>query len=367
MAFKNGKGGARSSLASVYKVATRYQRAQIAVVMTLAVVTLVGAMALGTDVAVMYYNWVQSQKATDAAAVAGANYLTGYTIPSSLVASGCTGYAPDNAKEAACTYAVKNGLSASNLTINEPGTGLPASAPTPNIQVVANKTDFPYMFARVLGLNTYAIKTVSTAKASGGISGFNGGLYPVVFQCTAPCNGISSMPFAKGLSFGQKFTADANGNWGWLNVGQGVGGSALQSAIANGYNTNIKVGDLIGTDTGAKTGPVFSGFSTRMANHNAMSGAPDPNTVCSGKNPSDIPPNDPLLVTLPVADISSCSGSCSGIPVQAFVDVYLVNLSKSGPNIAMTACFVQVVTPGGYVAITTVPNLGAIVPPELIQ
>jgi Flp pilus assembly protein TadG len=344
-----------------------FARAQIGVVLALASVTLVGVMALGVDASVMYYNWVRSQKATDAAAVAGANYLTGYAIASSSVASGCTGYAPDNAKEAACTYAVKNGLSANNLTINEPGTGLSASAPKPNIQVVATKTDFPYMFARVLGLNTYSIKTVSTAKASGSISGFNGGLYPVVFQCKAPCTSINSLPFGNGLSFGQKFTANANGNWGWLNVGQGPGGSALRDAIANGYNTNIKVGDSVGTDTGAKWGPVSQGFSTRMANHNAMSGAPDPNTVCSGTNPAVIPPNDPLLVTLPVADISSCSGSCSGISVQAFVDVYLVDLSKSGPNIAMTACFVQVVTPGGYVAKTSGPNLGAIVPPTLIQ
>ncbi len=60
MASKNGKGIAKSSLAPVYKPATRYQRAQIAVVMTLAMVTLVGVIALGTDVAVTYYNWVRS-------------------------------------------------------------------------------------------------------------------------------------------------------------------------------------------------------------------------------------------------------------------------------------------------------------------
>ncbi len=32
-------------------------------------------MALGTDVAVMYFNWVQLQKAADAAALAGTFYL----------------------------------------------------------------------------------------------------------------------------------------------------------------------------------------------------------------------------------------------------------------------------------------------------
>jgi len=39
--------------------------------MTFAIATLLGAMALGTDVAVMYFNWVQLQKGADAAAIGG--------------------------------------------------------------------------------------------------------------------------------------------------------------------------------------------------------------------------------------------------------------------------------------------------------
>src|SRR5260370_19956554 len=50
----------------------RYQRGQMVVVMTFAMATLLGAMALCTDVAVLYYNWVQLQKGADAAALAGA-------------------------------------------------------------------------------------------------------------------------------------------------------------------------------------------------------------------------------------------------------------------------------------------------------
>ena len=39
----------------------KFRKGQMAVVMTLAIATLLGVMALGTDVGVMYYNWMQLQ------------------------------------------------------------------------------------------------------------------------------------------------------------------------------------------------------------------------------------------------------------------------------------------------------------------
>ena len=47
----------------------------MAVVMTLAIGALIGAMALSTDVGLLYYNWGLLQKAADSAVLAGANYL----------------------------------------------------------------------------------------------------------------------------------------------------------------------------------------------------------------------------------------------------------------------------------------------------
>jgi hypothetical protein len=93
-------------------------RGQVAALYAVILVTLVGAIALGSDVALMYVNWQHMQKVADAAALAGANYLAGYTF-SGTAASGC-GSEPDAAKTAACTYAANNGLAAASLTMNEP-------------------------------------------------------------------------------------------------------------------------------------------------------------------------------------------------------------------------------------------------------
>jgi uncharacterized membrane protein len=59
----------------------RYKRGQMMVVMTLAMVALLGAMAPGTDIGVLYYNWVQLQKGADAAALAGAGQYGPQTPP----------------------------------------------------------------------------------------------------------------------------------------------------------------------------------------------------------------------------------------------------------------------------------------------
>ena len=47
---------------------------------TLVIATLIGVMALASDVGVLYYNWGALQKAADSAALAGASQLTGDTV-----------------------------------------------------------------------------------------------------------------------------------------------------------------------------------------------------------------------------------------------------------------------------------------------
>jgi hypothetical protein len=351
----------------------RHFRGQMAVIMTFAIATLLGAMALGTDVAVMYLNWVQLQKAADAAALAGAFYLTPanstqYPIDSVTVAAAGCGGQPDDASKTACMYAAKNKMAvdAASLKIYEPGQNLPAAAPKPNIQVWVNRSNLPYFFGKVIGLNTYSVSAIAAAQGSNSVGTYTGGLVPVVFQCSPPCTGTVNLDPGTFVSFGAKFTAGANGNWGFLDVGQGPGGAALGAAIANGFQGTLKVGDTVGTKPGATWGPVQSGFNTRMAHHNSMPNAPDPNSVCNGgKNPT-FPPGDPLLVTLPVADISACSGKCSGVTILGFANVYLTGISKSGPNISLTGCFVENTTIGGG-GDPNAPKLGAIAPPTLIQ
>ena len=131
-------------------------KGQMAVVMTFAIATLLGAMALGTDVAVMYFNWVQLQKGADAAALAGAFYLTPanstqYPIDSVAVAAAGCGGQPDDARKTACMYAAKNKMAvdAASLKIYEPAQNLPVTAPKPNIQVWVKRSNLPYFFGKV--------------------------------------------------------------------------------------------------------------------------------------------------------------------------------------------------------------------------
>jgi hypothetical protein len=357
-----------------------YFKGQMAVVMTFAIATLLGAMALGTDVAVMYFNWVQLQKGADAAALAGAFYLvpanrTQYPIDSvAVAAAGCSSWS-DDAKKAACTYAYKNKMAVdtNNLKIDENSASLPAGAPTPNILVWVNRPNLPYIFGKVIGLNTYSV----SAKAAGQdnyVGSYTGGLFPVLLQCGGDCSGLGSLSggFAAGASvtFGTKFAGvGASGNWQFLNIG-GVGGSNLGAQIAGGAAvTDLAIGNSINTKTGITWGPVQSGWNTRMANHQSLFGTGDPSANCdtfksTGK---PIPANDPLLVTVPVGDLTGCSGSC-WTKITGFAQVYLYSLSKASDQITLSGCFIQQTDPnGGSGGVANAPNLGAIAPPTLIQ
>jgi len=352
-------------------------KGQMAVVMTFAIATLLGAMALGTDVAVMYFNWVQMQKGADAAALAGAFYLVPANVaqnPIASVAAGCGSYAGDAAKQAACTYAYNNNMpiDSNNLVITK-NVG-PAST-QPNIQVWVNRPNLPYLFGKVIGLNTYSVSAIATGQDEY-IGNYNGPLFPVIMQCAGTCPSLSSMSAGLAVSFGAKFAdVGASGNWQFLNVG-GKGGANLGDAIAGGTGaTDLSVGSSIGTKTGITWGDVSSGWTTRMNAHNTLCSAgslspencADPSSGCTmASSGTKIPSNDPLLVTVPVGDLSSCSGSCS-VNITGFALVYLYSLSKSSSNIQLSGCFVQQTDPNGGGGVAGAPNLGAIAPASLIQ
>src|SRR5260221_8050206 len=98
---------------SLRRGALGYMRGQISVVFALAAVTLCGVMALGADIGVLYYNWVQLQKAADAAALAGAQILG--QDPSDPTPATST-----LATTTAQTYATNNGVAASDVVSATP-------------------------------------------------------------------------------------------------------------------------------------------------------------------------------------------------------------------------------------------------------
>jgi hypothetical protein len=359
----------------VVKFSPRYAKGQMAVILTLVIATLIGAMALGADVAVMYFNHLQLQKGVDAAALAGANFLEGsYTYTPTN--ANCGGQS-DYAKEAACDYAANDGLISANnttLTFNEPGTGLPAGAPTPNIQVIASRSNLPYLFGRVLGLNSYTVAAVATAKASGPTTSVNG-LFPMGVQCTSPCS-LSTLNPGTPVQFNVKFTPAptyASGNWQWLqNSGCGnSGASCVSQAITNGMTGTFSVGDPITLDPGNKgsAGPDRQAFNSRFSTTNcpALSGSNDP---CNGASVNSIPQNDPCLIVVPAVDFSGSNGASSPPTIEAFADVYIepgstISNGNGGSNI--TACFVQAVTANTISSGGNPINLGSYAQPQLIE
>jgi hypothetical protein len=346
----------------------KYRKGQMAVVMTLAIATLLGVMALGTDVGVMYYNWGILQKGADAAALAGANYLNGgITFASAKVNAGCTGQS-DDAKKAACTYAINNGLASdpSLLTINEPGVNLPVGAPTPNLQVIVTKDNIPYTFGRLVGLDKYKVSAFATAKSTLPTSSATG-LFPMGMQCTSPCTTANMVP-GQSVPFNQKFTpviGGAPGNWQWWAVGNGA--SDLGAAVTGGLTGTFSIGQHVSTDTGNKgnSGPVKTAFDNRMSQCATL--ASDP---CNGGATNNIPTGDPCLVTIPAVDFTGCNGNCN-VTIEGFVQVYLEPTSSSqnqGQNgTQISACYIKGVDGNTVTGSSGAPNLGALEPPKLIQ
>lgn len=274
---------------------------------------LLGAVALGTDVAIFYFNWVQLQKAADSAALAGANWL------------------PDNASQATTTanqFAQSNGVKAGEIVSTT------VAADSLSISITLQRT-VPYYLARVLGLTNGIVTTSATAAPQfppstlnagtpgqvppgGDNNGGNGGSCASVGSCGLVPIGLDSKTvYTDGTQITLQQGQLGPGNWDLLALG-GVGGSNLRTNIANGYNSMVSVGDWVTTEPGKKVGPVDQGFQDRL---NTASST-DPNGTFSSHTL-----NDPRVMILPVVDWQDPNGR-SSVQVKAFASVWLDSYSS---------------------------------------
>ncbi len=288
-------------------------KGQTAVIFTLVLVTLLGATALGTDVAVMYANWSELQKAVDAAALAGANFL-----PND----------PASAQSTATQYAEMNGLSQSEIT---------ATQVSPNDQqiTVSASRVVPYFFGRVLGLTTQLISVSATAAIpyspstiGGAYEGTNSGGGTTTSSYTGqygtstgqyglvPIGLDYNTTYTNGESMTLHDTQVGAGNWGTVELGS-PGGSTLRSNLANGYSGPISVGDWINTEPGQAIGPVDQGLTDRL---NAAQQTDPSGTFSSHSS------NDPRVLFLPLVNWESPNGRAA-VQVMGFVAVWLDGVS----------------------------------------
>jgi hypothetical protein len=340
------------------KMFSEYSKGQTIVLFAGMIAGLLGATALGTDVAVMYVNHIQMQKAVDEAAIAGANYLSPSNGPAYTYAapagSPCAGAAfRDGAQQAACTYAANNGIAVdNNLTITEPTTS--------TIKVTALKTGLPYYFGGAVGKSTYSISVTATAQTSQSVNQVNKGLFPIGLQCAPTCT-PQSLVGGESVSFGAKFVGGLSaGNWQWLDT-SGNGASGVGAAISGGVSGTWKVSGNITTKTGniANAGPVKTAFNDRMSKCSTY--ATDP---CSGNNPANIlSPSDPCIVIVPIVNFATCgNGSCT-MAIEGFAQVY-IEPGTSTPS-SIQGCFVSTVAPDS-IGSASAPAFGPLQQPALI-
>jgi hypothetical protein len=349
---------------------TKFRKGQMAILMTLVVATLLGVMALGSDVAVMYYNWMQLQKAADASALAGATYFltqnATQTLPSPTINAGCT-YATQQ-QNVACTYALNNYAQATDLSqggIYVPAQTVPASTPAgaQTIQVTLKRTNIPTFFMRVLGRTTpYSAIVSSIAVAPTAVSSIHNRIFPAGMPPN-PLNNCAANTAGGCLNYGTTFSMTDSygpGNWGWLNIPTGwsgaqgpqTGGGAnqLSTNISNGCTCDMKVGDVVATKPGENWGPV----------RDAVNGL-----ITAGSLPSSITGKESQLVTVPIVDWGNVNGA-SSVKVLGFANVWIDSISKQGSTQTLTVQFVQYLAPEAFAG-GGANDYGAYLSPYLVK
>jgi hypothetical protein len=327
-------------------------KGQAAVLITLVLITLLGAVGLSTDIGVLYYNWMKLQKAADAAAIAAATQLTGDTFTDNDYVVGCGEY-----------FACANGVvyqPSSSCSVNSPPTcsatsnhdtvSITPASDEKSVTVNISRT-VPYFFLQLIGLKQGAVSVTATA-----------GIYPTNGSCDAvpialPCpqsvsNGIGyggdgSMgtgdrtcgggsgngPYAGGdtvsLVSDWQHTTAVPGNFEALALG-GNGGSVYEQNIATGYDQVITVGSsvdpLVSTEPGKDVGNTLGGFSERMSGASYQ------------PLPSQIPTSSPQIIIAPLADFSGYKSGKSQVPVMDFVELWVTGVSSpDGQNALISA------------------------------
>src|SRR5579863_4589814 len=258
------------------------------VIVAIVLPALIGAMALTTDLSMLYFQWARLRNAADAAALAGASYLPGD---------------PAQATTKAQQYMGINGVNAGESVSTT------VAADDKSITVKLTRT-VPFSFMPVLGLKSLPVNVTATAGVKP--TGTQGGLLPIGVNCP------SGSCYSVGNTMTLRLSSVGPGNWGSLALG-GSGGATYRNNLANGYNGSVAIGSSVTTETGSMMGPTTQGLSARMS---ASTGTLDSHAL-----------DDPRVLVLPEVNFGSMGGN-STVTVTGFLVVWLD--SQGGGNLTVT-------------------------------
>lgn len=317
----------------------------IALLVAVVLPMVLGALLLGADFAVMYYNSALLQKAADAAALAGAAYLPGN---SSMASSTATSLAGKHGVGIASGDTVK-------VTVDD-------SASPMWLRVTLSRTT-PYYFGRIIGLKSAVIKAISKATAVAPcISDGSNHLIPIGIHCTInDCYRLGEVITLTSARVGP-------GDWGALSLPGMTGAANMETVTDAGWTSSdpSDVTQILTVNSGAGCGSGQAGCVTmrpgRGSVNKILDGVKDridaSTSLALGDTAQDPNPMDPRVVEVPMVDFTGMNGKNSRAPIAGFAEVWLVGGgSKSGLRII----FIQAVSPGNVPG-GTCPDFGSYLP-----
>jgi Flp pilus assembly protein TadG len=299
----------------------RDERGVALVIYTLAMIPMLGMLALVADMGVEFARKAAMQSAADAAALAAAPLLGTTNVPT-------LNQARDNAKAAAAA----NGYTLADADIVISTT----SATNDTVTIVHSHTD-QLIFARALGINQATPGVLAKAQVGALVGGK--GVMPF---------GLEDGPLVYGQTYCLK--ADSNGpcsgialqgNFRALDIDVGDSGATdYRNDIVDGADTLLKVGDIREVETGNMAGPTRQGVgcdgSSGRLTGNTQTFEQVFHLEASGTY-SVLDWDSPRLVLIPVVSYPSAHTA----QILKFVGFYLENCSGNGNSASVTGRFVS--------------------------
>lgn len=218
-------------------IANGHERGQVFVLMTLALVAVMGSVALAVDMGYMEHQKTKIQSTADAAAIAGASALAG---GSSLITA--------TADEAASLNGFANGANSTTVTVNNPPKSGPNTGNSSYVEVIISQPQSTF-FLRALGYKQLTVGARAVAEsqsASGCVYALDTSASLAVnlsngVNIASSCGVIVDSSSATGLSVigGAKLTTTS------------VGVAASSYAVSNG-------GSIVNYTSGGSLTPVTS-------------------------------------------------------------------------------------------------------------
>lgn len=293
------------------------------IIVAFSMVFIIGFLALVIDIGLAYLTTGEQQKAADSAVYSAGRLLPVYTSDVGRV---------NEIKDSAVHYASLNGFS--DLSRDDIILGNPKNGQYTDIRVTVDET-VPMYFAKIFGINSLDTSRTAVAKLSPIVSSTGVvpiGLSQAEMEARIASNALTHVTLKYGVHGG------STSFFGALDLdGQGGGASDYRIWIAQGYNGEVCVGDVLLEESGNMVGPTYEGFEARYdacTHYGATSGG-------DGCTVDHFDPSCPRIVTVPIYTFGTDKHT---VIVKGFAAFLLENQTNDG---YITGSFLHMVSRGG--------------------